>query len=124
LEVTPASGVRDPEPIIGAAAGFQGGGDRASIEEGGARQAALPDHSRKEGQMKLDIYKSTATDNRHFVVAAGSDTSEVPEPLEELPVTSIDIEEGQTKVYVSGTQAIRDINDHGYHVIDVPADFT
>lgn len=74
--------------------------------------------------MKLDIYKSTATDNRHFVVAAGSDLSEVPEPLEDLPVTSVDIEEGQTKVYMSGTQAIRDIKDHGYHVIDVPADFT
>jgi uncharacterized protein YcgL (UPF0745 family) len=74
--------------------------------------------------MKLDIYKSTATDNRHFVVAAGSDLSKVPEPLEELPVTSIDLEEGQTRVYVSGTQAIRDIKDHGYHVIDVPVDFT
>ncbi len=74
--------------------------------------------------MKLDIYKSIATDNRHFVVAADADLSKVPEPLEELPVTSIDIEEGQTKVYVSGTQAIADIKDHGYHVIDVPADFT
>nr|WP_296749421.1 hypothetical protein [Thioalkalivibrio sp.] len=74
--------------------------------------------------MKLDIYKSTATDNRHFVVAAGADLSKLPEPLEELPVTSIDIEKGQTKVYVSGTQAITDIENHGYHVIDVPVDFT
>jgi hypothetical protein len=74
--------------------------------------------------MKLDIYKSTATDNRHFVVPADSDLSKIPEPVEELPVTSVDIEEGQTKVYLSGTQAISDINRYGYHVIDVPVDFT
>ncbi|MFO8003520.1 hypothetical protein [Thioalkalivibrio sp.] len=74
--------------------------------------------------MKLDIYQSTATDNRHFVVPSGSDTAKIPEPVEELPVTSIDIEEGQARLYVSGTQAIADIKDHGYHVIDVPADFT
>lgn len=75
--------------------------------------------------MKLDIYKSTATDNRHFVVASEPEAStKIPEPVEELPVTSIDIEEGETKVHLSGTQAISDIKDHGYHVIDVPVDFT
>ncbi|GEM_PF-2145306 len=74
--------------------------------------------------MKLDIYKSTATDNRHFVVPSDSDISSIPEPVEEPPVTSIDIEEGQTTVYLSGSHAISDIKEYGYHVIDVPVDFT
>jgi len=74
--------------------------------------------------MKLDIYKSTDTDNRHFVVEAGSEVSRIPESVEEPPVTSIDIEEGETKVYLSGTQAISDVREYGYHVIDVPVDFT
>lgn len=74
--------------------------------------------------MKLDIYKSTETDNRHFVVAAGSDVSTLPEAVEEPPVTSVDIDEGETKVYLSGTQAIGDIKEYGYHVVDVPVDFT
>ncbi len=74
--------------------------------------------------MQLDIYKSTEAPTRHFLVPAGSDVSGLPEIVEDKPRTSVEVEEGKTLVGVSGTEALRDISKQGFHVVEVPYDFT
>lgn len=74
--------------------------------------------------MNVDIYKSTETSDRYFVVPAGSDVGNLPEQVESTPKKTIDINPSENKIGLSGDDAINDISSKGYHATDVSIQFT
>ena len=74
--------------------------------------------------MNVDIYKSTETSGRYFVIQSGGDTSSLPEQVEPTPKKTIDITPGENRIGLSGDDAISDISSKGYHATDVSIQFT
>lgn len=73
--------------------------------------------------MKVDIYESIKKHDRYFVVPSGSPMSILPEKVNSIKKKSIEIQEGENRIGLSGTEAITDIKKNGYHVTNIAIKF-
>ena len=69
--------------------------------------------------MKVDIYRSVENGEHYFVVPKGSDTSSLPENVEESARRTIDLAEVDELIGLSGRDALKDIEANGYHMTTI-----
>ena len=68
--------------------------------------------------MKVDIYESEDKAGVFVVVESGSDISSLPEKVKPNLFKSISLNEGDNKIAISGTEALKDISEKGFHLIN------
>jgi hypothetical protein len=71
--------------------------------------------------MKIDIFRCK---DKHYLVPSGSDLSTLPEEVDPKKMKSIDLKEGENRIGLSGTEAIKSIKERGYYIAKTVIKFT